>query len=150
MREAVGVQLAPLRELLKGSRPPKKGTDGDPVVWLDRLAALFREVDFRSTTASTSHPCVPALGDAWPVLRDVMDKSVPSPNSTEPLVRFSAEEWIFLRRARISVGDFQRERGCVDYRVRRAKCSLPFSLIYIYFRKTTSEYPKYASPKIPQ
>lgn len=74
MREAVAVQLAALRELLEADEPPKKGSDSDPVLWLDRLAALFRDVDFPTTTASTSHPCVPALSDAWPVLHDVMNK----------------------------------------------------------------------------
>lgn len=87
MREAVAVQLTALRELVKADRPPKKGTDSDPVLWLDRLAALFRDVEFPTTTASTTHPCVPAISDAWPVLRDVMEKYVADVRVTERACR---------------------------------------------------------------
>ncbi|KAJ2950305.1 hypothetical protein O0L34_g11671 [Tuta absoluta] len=74
MREAAAVQISALNELVKSNKEPIKGTSSDPVVFLDRLAALFRDVEFPTTTASTSHPCVPAIGDAWPALQALMEK----------------------------------------------------------------------------
>lgn len=76
MREAASVYLGALSELVKSDKEVKKGGPSDPVPWLDQLAALFRDVDFPTTTSSTGHPCVAALSDAWPVLHDVMNKSV--------------------------------------------------------------------------
>ncbi|XP_026733199.1 transportin-3 [Trichoplusia ni] len=67
MREAVGVQVAGLAALLKAGREVRKGTESDPAVWLDRVAALFRDVD--APGGAGEHPCVPALSDAWPVLQ---------------------------------------------------------------------------------
>ncbi|RVE50748.1 hypothetical protein evm_004658 [Chilo suppressalis] len=72
MREAVGIHLATLSELVKCDREPVRGTEWDPVSGLDKLAALFRDVGVES--AGAPHPCLPALADAWPVLRDVMHK----------------------------------------------------------------------------
>ncbi|XP_049868281.1 transportin-3 [Pectinophora gossypiella] len=74
MREAASVQISGLQELVQSNKKLEKGGAGDPVLHLDRLAALFRDVDAPTTTASTSHPCVPALADAWPTLNDVMEK----------------------------------------------------------------------------
>ncbi|XP_047992380.1 transportin-3 [Leguminivora glycinivorella] len=64
MREAASIQLSALKEILSGS-----GGDTDPCPTLDLLAALFRELSPRKADA-----CVPALGDAWPVLHDVLIK----------------------------------------------------------------------------
>lgn len=74
MREAVGIQLRPLAELVKSDVELRKGTASDPVQWLDKLAALFRDVDARAGPQAEEHPCLPALADAWPVIRDVMEK----------------------------------------------------------------------------
>ncbi|KAJ0175870.1 hypothetical protein K1T71_009029 [Dendrolimus kikuchii] len=74
MREAASHQINGLSELLKSGKEPRKGTPADPVVWLDRLAALFRDVEVPPTSVGDSHPCVPALSDTWPVLRESMEK----------------------------------------------------------------------------
>ncbi|KAL0881245.1 hypothetical protein ABMA27_002342 [Loxostege sticticalis] len=75
MREAVSVQLAPLSELVKSDKEFKKGTATDPVGGLDKIAALFRDVDVpKPAPTAETHPCLPALADAWPVIRDVMQK----------------------------------------------------------------------------
>ncbi|XP_045768939.1 transportin-3 [Maniola jurtina] len=76
MREATSVQLAGLTELLKNNKELKKGTVTDPVLWLDRLAALFRDVDVLPSSVTGSHPCMPAFQDAWPVINQVMNKYV--------------------------------------------------------------------------
>lgn len=74
MREAVGVQINGLSEVMKSSREVRKGTSSDPAVWLDRVAALFRDVDVPRAAPPLPHPCVPALSDAWPVLQLALDK----------------------------------------------------------------------------
>lgn len=74
MREAVGIQINGLSELMKSNVEITKGTSSDPTVWLDRMAALFRDVDVQSSQITDTHPCVPALSDAWPVLQEALDK----------------------------------------------------------------------------
>lgn len=76
MREATFVQTTGLTAANKCCEEPCKGSVTDPVVWLDRLAALFRDVDVpHSTTIEIgTHPALPALSDAWPVLRDTMER----------------------------------------------------------------------------
>lgn len=74
MRSAVALQTAGLAEVLKNGGEARKGTASDPCVWLDRIAALFRDVDVLITVSQDDHPCVPALADAWPVLQQVLDK----------------------------------------------------------------------------
>ena len=74
MREAVAVQIGGLSELIKSNAEIQKGTSTDPTVWLDRIAALFRDVDVPGAQITDSHPCVPALSDAWPVLQEALDK----------------------------------------------------------------------------
>lgn len=78
MREATFVQTSGLTAIIKSRGEVKKGTRSDPVVWLDRLAALFRDVDVPEATTPDSepHPALPALSDAWPVLRDTMERCV--------------------------------------------------------------------------
>ncbi|XP_023942284.1 transportin-3 [Bicyclus anynana] len=84
MREATALQLGGLRALLAGGKELRKGTSADPVLWLDRLAALFRDVDVlpaagappTAPPAHSAHPAVPAFRDAWPVVNDVMNKYV--------------------------------------------------------------------------
>ncbi|XP_045494746.1 transportin-3 [Colias croceus] len=72
MREAVGAQIAGLQAQLGSSGPAKRGSPSDPAVWLDRIAALFRDVDVQPPPAE--HPCLPAFQDLWPVVHQVMVK----------------------------------------------------------------------------
>lgn len=76
--EASAPQLEGLRRLCSARQPIKRGTTSDPVLYLDRLAALYRDLtlsaDLKNVAASETHPCLPALTEAWPVLIDVMDK----------------------------------------------------------------------------
>ncbi|XP_047513293.1 transportin-3 isoform X1 [Pieris napi] len=77
MRESVGVQLAGLSALLESNTELRKGSPTDPVLWLDRVAALFRDVDVAPPSDPTKgHPCMPAFKDAWPVLHRTMQKYV--------------------------------------------------------------------------
>ncbi|CAK1540804.1 unnamed protein product [Leptosia nina] len=74
MRESVGVQLSGLSALVDSNVELRKGSQSDPVLWLDRVAALFRDVDVQRATSP--HPCMPAFRDAWPVVHRVMAKYV--------------------------------------------------------------------------
>lgn len=73
MREATFVQTTGLTACIKHRGEVKKGTRVDPVVWLDRLAALFRDVEVQGSEAGP-HPALPAISDAWPVLSDCMER----------------------------------------------------------------------------
>ncbi|XP_053613097.1 transportin-3 isoform X2 [Plodia interpunctella] len=92
MREATALQLRGLEELLQSEQPLRKGTRSDPVVWLDRLAALFRDVTLptaaaAATTSATAHPCLPAALDAWPKLHQAMNKYISESRVMERLCR---------------------------------------------------------------
>lgn len=77
MRESVGVQLGGLLALMESDLELRKGSPSDPVLWLDRVAALFRGVDVAPPAdPSQGHPCMPAFKDAWPVLHRTMQKLV--------------------------------------------------------------------------
>ena len=48
----------------------KVGSKSDPVLWLDRLAAIFRHVT-PSVAEGQPHPCQPVVMEVWPVLSQV-------------------------------------------------------------------------------
>ncbi len=51
-----------------------KGSNSDPVYWLDRLASVFRNLSFH-TAKGEPHPCQTVVTTlAWPCLSAVMDK----------------------------------------------------------------------------
>ncbi|KAG6461264.1 hypothetical protein O3G_MSEX012527 [Manduca sexta] len=87
MCSAVGAQLAGLRAALDalgaasgGARAAGSGggaTRGsrlDPATWLDRTAALFRDVDAPTPSDPDQHPALQAFHDAWPLFEEVMEK----------------------------------------------------------------------------
>lgn len=74
MRESASVQIEGVMGAVKSGKPPVKGGPWDPVPPLDRLAALFRDVEAPPPAPGEPHPCLPALSDAWPALRDAIDK----------------------------------------------------------------------------
>ncbi|GBP87535.1 Transportin-3 [Eumeta japonica] len=74
MHEAIAVQLTALSNLVKTEIISfRKYSLEDPTTWLDRIAALFRDTEARADNGC-QHPCLPALLDAWPVLKQVMHK----------------------------------------------------------------------------
>ncbi|XP_052755169.1 transportin-3 [Galleria mellonella] len=77
MEEAVALQLEGLEGVMRAAAA------GDAVdasvcveaaAWLDRLAALFRDVEAPPAAANALHPCLPALHRAWPLLQRVLDR----------------------------------------------------------------------------
>ncbi|KAF5284574.1 hypothetical protein FQR65_LT02400 [Abscondita terminalis] len=73
LRELCLLQTNPLCQLLEQNLKPAKGTKSDPVLWLDRLSSIFRNVCVRLSEGE-ENPCKAAAIEAWPVLSHVMDK----------------------------------------------------------------------------
>jgi transportin-3 len=80
LRELCGCQTMPLQELLESQQQStnedgtvKVGSKSDPVVWLDRLASVFRHVT-PSVTEAQPHPCQPVVMEVWPVLSQACQK----------------------------------------------------------------------------
>ncbi|XP_037087476.1 transportin-3-like [Pollicipes pollicipes] len=67
-------QLVPLRQTVDqaGDARPAKGSRADPVLWLDRLAAVFRHTHPEISNGQV-HPCKVVFEEqVWPVLSGVM------------------------------------------------------------------------------
>ncbi|XP_069128619.1 transportin-3-like [Argopecten irradians] len=67
-------QLMPLNKIIATeNNKPKQGSSEDPTIWLDRLAAIFRHTN-PTVTNGTSHPCLSAIQEVWPVLSQACEK----------------------------------------------------------------------------
>ncbi|XP_060821726.1 transportin-3 [Bombus pascuorum] len=73
MKELCWFQARPLCEIMERRIPIEVGTKTDPVVWLDRLAAIFRHTDLDPPVEDRfePHPCQNAVTEMWPVLSNV-------------------------------------------------------------------------------
>ncbi|XP_025097718.1 transportin-3-like isoform X1 [Pomacea canaliculata] len=66
-------QISPLKLLLESTQAVKQGTNTDPTIWLDRLAAIFRYTN-PTVTNGQMHPCQPVIMELWPVLSQACTK----------------------------------------------------------------------------
>lgn len=57
MKELCWFQAIPLCEILQNKVSIEKGTKTDPVIWLDRLAVIFRYTNPLIQDANEPHPC---------------------------------------------------------------------------------------------
>lgn len=73
LRELCSLQIAPLCELMERDAVPIRGTKTDPVLWLDRLAAVFRGVNVRLAEGEMN-PCRTVVIEVWPVLSRAFEK----------------------------------------------------------------------------
>ena len=75
MRQLCAMQVEPLMKVLsdEASRPIPGIPQKDPAVWLDRLAAIFRNCQPKVKNG-TPHPCQPVIMDTWPALSSTLDK----------------------------------------------------------------------------
>ncbi|CAH2013492.1 unnamed protein product [Acanthoscelides obtectus] len=73
VRELCFMQLKPLSELIEQNIVPVRGTKTDPVLWLDRLGAIFKfiKVNLRE---GEPHPLKPVILEVWPILSQAFDK----------------------------------------------------------------------------
>ncbi|XP_034948229.1 transportin-3 [Chelonus insularis] len=69
MKELCWFQAKPLCDLIEATVAPiNRGTKNDPIVWLDRLAAIFRYTNPRIEDTNLPHPCQAVVTEMWPIL----------------------------------------------------------------------------------
>lgn len=73
MKQICWVQVNPLNQLIENDVKTERGTNSDPVLWFDRLAAVFRHTK-PSVDNGATHPCQPVITEIWPVLSKACNK----------------------------------------------------------------------------
>ncbi|XP_001602761.1 transportin-3 [Nasonia vitripennis] len=68
MKELCWFQARPLCQLIEQRVPVVRASKTDPVLWLDRLAAIFRHTVPHIDDCNDTHPCLGAINEMWPVL----------------------------------------------------------------------------------
>ncbi|XP_014470428.1 PREDICTED: transportin-3 [Dinoponera quadriceps] len=71
MRELCGFHATSLWTLLSDRIPIERGTKTDPVIWLDRLAAVFKYTKPAIEDPNKPHPCEGIVTEIWPILSNV-------------------------------------------------------------------------------
>uniref|UniRef100_A0A4X2K2B4 Transportin 3 n=1 Tax=Vombatus ursinus TaxID=29139 RepID=A0A4X2K2B4_VOMUR len=71
LSELCAVQVMALKKLL--SQEPSNGISSDPIVFLDRLAVIFRHTNPIVENGQT-HPCQKVIQEIWPVLSETLNK----------------------------------------------------------------------------
>jgi transportin-3 len=77
-RTLCGLQAEPLKALIERHRtnssnvPIYKNTQSDPVLYLDRLASIFRNLT-PVVTPGALHPCQEVATDLWPIISAACD-----------------------------------------------------------------------------
>lgn len=72
LHELCLLQINPLNELIEKDIIVVRGTKTDPVLWLDRLAAIFRNLNVKAT--EQGHPCTEVVSEVWPILSNTFNK----------------------------------------------------------------------------
>ncbi|XP_068215164.1 transportin-3 isoform X2 [Palaemon carinicauda] len=67
MKKLCLVQIRNLQKVIEENASIEKNTKSDPVVWLDRLAAIFRNVN-PIVHNGEQHPCQEVVMEVWPTL----------------------------------------------------------------------------------
>ncbi|MCL4123759.1 UNVERIFIED_CONTAM: hypothetical protein GTU68_064559 [Idotea baltica] len=67
MKNLCAVQVKNLQKLIQEKRPVVKNGESDPVIWLDRLSAIFRSVNPIIKNGEI-HPCQEVVMEIWPTL----------------------------------------------------------------------------------
>ncbi|XP_014226536.1 transportin-3 [Trichogramma pretiosum] len=73
LKELCWLQARPLCHLIEENLPIVRNTKTDPILWLDRLATIFRNVSPPVENQDT-HPCHGGVNDMWPVLVKTCEK----------------------------------------------------------------------------
>ncbi|XP_033102078.1 transportin-3-like [Anneissia japonica] len=73
LKQLVYVQITPLSQSLKSGEVVKSGAKGDPTIWLDRLAEIFRHTN-PLVMNGEAHPCQPLIQDIWPILSSACER----------------------------------------------------------------------------
>ncbi|KAL0267137.1 UNVERIFIED_CONTAM: hypothetical protein PYX00_009490 [Menopon gallinae] len=73
MKSLCWVQVEPLQKLNESNVENKKGTSTDPVIYLDRLAAIFRHTKLAMNNNQTN-PFAAVFTEMWPVLSETCNR----------------------------------------------------------------------------
>lgn len=73
LRQLCVIQLTPLAQVVQNAETVKDGSKGDPTIWLDRMAAIFRNLNVTVTNGQL-HPCQPLVQEMWPLLSSTCSK----------------------------------------------------------------------------
>ncbi|KAL1139884.1 hypothetical protein AAG570_006861 [Ranatra chinensis] len=73
VKEVCLIQIKPLCQLVENDIAPARWTKTDPTVWLDRLAAIFRDINVNIRNGEL-HPCQGVITEIWPVLSSTFTK----------------------------------------------------------------------------
>ncbi|XP_075224525.1 transportin 3 isoform X1 [Lycorma delicatula] len=73
MKEICWFQIKPLCLLIESDMKMERGTKTDPVLWLDRLAAIFRHTN-PDVENGAVHPCQSVITEIWPVLSSTCER----------------------------------------------------------------------------
>jgi len=90
LRKVCELQVNPLNQLMDSRSQAKivRNTPADPVLYLDRLADVFRYVSpSNGCRAPTPHPCKGVVESCWPVLSRACDVYVDDERITERVCR---------------------------------------------------------------
>lgn len=71
-REICLLQIRPLCEIIEKDVILVRGTKSDPVLWFDRLSAIFRNLNIKPL--NDIHPCTDVVIEIWPVLSNCFNK----------------------------------------------------------------------------
>lgn len=63
MKELCWFQARPLCHLIEERVPVQRATKADPVMWLDRLSAIFRHTSPQKNQINDTHPCTVAANE---------------------------------------------------------------------------------------
>lgn len=74
VRELLWIQAKPLSAIVESPHSMSRGTKTDPIVWLDRIATIFRNLRLDPKLNLNPHPCQQILGELWSVLSMTLDK----------------------------------------------------------------------------
>lgn len=88
MKELCWFQARPVCELIESRTIPlTRGSKTDPVVWLDRLAAIFRYTNPQIENENQPHPCKDVVTEMWPVLSNICNTYLDDARITERCCR---------------------------------------------------------------
>ncbi|XP_018007436.1 transportin-3 [Hyalella azteca] len=74
MDKLCGLQVDHLTRLLQSpTESAERGSSDDPIIWLDRLSAVFRHVN-PSLAPGEEHPCRDVVMKVWPAISGIMEK----------------------------------------------------------------------------
>ncbi|XP_018314649.1 transportin-3 [Mycetomoellerius zeteki] len=73
IKELCWFQARSLWTLLTNRDQIERGTKTDPVIWLDRLAVIFKHTNPQINDPNKPHPCESVVAEMWPVLSDVCE-----------------------------------------------------------------------------